>query len=97
MDVFFERLIIRAATIDERLSDEFEPDKYRDVYRERLETLIESKLKGKKTKTKAPRRIAATTNVVDIMSKLKESLESGKGTRKTAARGSARKSRTKAA
>jgi type 2 lantibiotic biosynthesis protein LanM len=25
MDVFFERLIIRAATIDERLSDEFEP------------------------------------------------------------------------
>jgi DNA end-binding protein Ku len=57
------------------MSGKFNPDKYKDTYREALLDLIE--------KVKVPaKRKAAATNVVDIMSKLKSSLEKS-GERKT--------------
>ena len=56
------------------MSGKFKPDKYKDTYRDALLDLIEKKAKG--VEVKAPlRRKVATTNVVDIMSKLKSSLE----------------------
>jgi len=63
------------------MTSEFEPDKYKDTYREAIMEVIEKKSKGQALKVKAKRK-EITTNVVDIMSKLKASLEST-GKRKT--------------
>jgi len=65
------------------MTSEFEPDKYKDTYREAIMEVIEKKSKGQALKVKAKRK-EITTNVVDIMSKLKASLEST-GKRKTTA------------
>jgi DNA end-binding protein Ku len=56
------------------LTSKFEPDKYKDAYREALMEVIDKKLKGVPSKAAAPRQPRAT-NVVDIMDKLKESLK----------------------
>ena len=79
-----------AQQLIEALSAPFEPEKYTDTYREHLMTVIDAKLKGKKitpTKERAPKE----TTVLDLMDKLRESLEqrpkAGKAkpaTRKTA-------------
>lgn len=79
-----------AQQLIESLSTPFEPEKYTDDYREHLMTTIKAKLKGKKitpVKEHAPRE----TKVLDLMGKLRESLEqrpkAGKAkraTRKTA-------------
>ena len=63
------------------MSGEFEPDKYKDTYREAIMEVIEKKSKGQAVKVKTKKK-EITTNVVDIMSKLKASLE-GTGKRKT--------------
>jgi DNA end-binding protein Ku len=63
------------------MSGEFEPDKYKDTYREAIMEVIEKKSKGQAVKVKTKKK-EVTTNVVDIMSKLKASLE-GSGKRKT--------------
>jgi len=52
------------------MSGKFSPDKYKDTYRDALLDLIEKKAKGVEVKVPT-RRKTATTNVVDIMSKLK--------------------------
>lgn len=56
------------------LSKPFEADKYKDTYMEKLDTLIEKKIKGKKitvSKGEKPK----PTGVTDLMDKLRESLE----------------------
>jgi DNA end-binding protein Ku len=63
------------------MSGRFNPDKYKDNYRDALLDLIEKKAKGVEVEV-PPRRKSAATNVVDIMSKLKSSLEKS-GERKT--------------
>jgi DNA end-binding protein Ku len=73
-----------AEQLVEMLTDEFDPKKYKDTYRENLEKLIDSKLKGITTRTKVSRK-KPTTNVVDIMSVLKKSLQSSEPKRKTKA------------
>jgi DNA end-binding protein Ku len=70
-----------AEQLVDSLSGPFTPEKYHDLYQEALEQLIEKKLKGVKSKP-ATRRTA--TNVVDIMTKLNESLKKTKGKRTTA-------------
>lgn len=71
--------------IDE-MSAKFEPEKYKDTYREALLEMIEQKLKGKGRKTRKVAGRKATTNVVDIMSKLKESLKASRPKTRTSAK-----------
>jgi DNA end-binding protein Ku len=54
------------------LTADFEPEKYRDSYKERLEALIAAKIDGKATSTGVPARTPAP--VVDIMEALQASL-----------------------
>jgi DNA end-binding protein Ku len=56
------------------LTAKFEPEKYKDTYREALLEVIEKKVKGGTVKLPSARR-AKATNVVDIMDRLKQSLK----------------------
>ena len=42
------------ATLIENMSDEFNPDKYRDEYLERVQAMLEEKCKGQETTVAAP-------------------------------------------
>lgn len=79
-----------AEQLVEMMTGEFEPEKYKDTYRENLEALIESKLKGKRVRAKTTKK-KATTNVVDIMSVLRKSLQNSEPKRKTKAVAKGRK------
>ena len=86
-----------AAQLVESMTAKFDPKKYKDTYRERLEELIEKKLKGKTIHVKASKR-KATTNVVDIMALLQKSLKaSGKQKTKVVASHKKKAARAKAA
>ena len=61
----------------ESMTGKFDPKKYHDTYRERLEEIIDKKLKGKPVHVKVTKR-KATTNVVDITALLRKSLSSSK-------------------
>lgn len=66
------------------LSEEFQPEKYTDEYRANLEKIIAAKMKGKKVTLKEASE-PEMTGVIDLMDRLKESLETGsKGARKKA-------------
>ena len=56
------------------LTEEFEPDKYKDEYRANLEKIIAAKMKGKKVTLKEAAE-PEMTGVIDLMDRLKESLE----------------------
>ena len=61
-----------ALTLIETMAAEFEPEKYKDGYRDNLKGLIDAKLAGREVvETPAPRM----AQVVDIMEALKSSLE----------------------
>lgn len=76
------------------MTAKFDPKKYKDTYRERLEELIEKKLKGKTVRMKTSKR-KATTNVVDIMALLQKSLKAS-GRHKTKVVASRKKKAVKA-
>lgn len=61
-----------AKQLIEAMSAKWEPDRYHDTYRERVNQLIESKREGKAVvfQSEAPK-----SNIVDLMSALKESVE----------------------
>ena len=63
--------------IDRTLADGFKPEKYADAYRENLMKIINAKMKGKKIKVEEPEEPEAT-NVLDLMTRLQESLTQGK-------------------
>lgn len=66
-----------ATALVKSLEADFEPEKYHDTYRQRLENVIDSKRKGKKIVAMPEPSIAP---VVDIMDALKRSLSAkGKG------------------
>ncbi|HEX6925777.1 MAG TPA: Ku protein [Longimicrobiaceae bacterium] len=66
------------------LTEEFKPEKYKDEYRDNLEKIIQAKMKGKKvTLREAPE--PEMTGVIDLMDRLKESLE-GKSKKPSASR-----------
>ena len=66
------------------LAEPFDPDKYTDDYRSNLMKIIKAKMKGKKPKL-PEKEEAPDTGVLDLMSKLRASLEQGAG-KKTAAK-----------
>jgi DNA end-binding protein Ku len=79
------------------LTAKFEPEKYKDTYREALLEVIEKKVKGGTVKRPSARR-AKATNVVDIMDRLKQSLkEVERGKPKATARKKKKGSKSRAA
>lgn len=86
-----------AEQLIENLSGEFDPSKYVDDYRANLMKIIRAKMKGKKIETVKPAE-RESTEVIDLMARLQESLDAAKGTRGTAhhrSHGAAKKSRTR--
>ncbi|MEX2325956.1 MAG: Ku protein [Gemmatimonadaceae bacterium] len=73
------------------LTEQFSPDEYTDDYREKLMKVIKDKMKGKKIKYEEPEE-EEDTGVLDLMSRLRESLEQGGGGR-AAKRGGAKANR----
>lgn len=56
------------------LTEEFDPEKYKDEYRANLEKIISAKMKGKRVTLKESVE-PEMTGVIDLMDRLKESLE----------------------
>ena len=69
-----------AKQLIDSLSAEWKPDKYTDEYRDNLMKVIQGKLKGRQPKLKE-RETAQSADVVDLMARLRASLESKGGTR----------------
>ena len=72
------------ATLIENMSDEFEPEKYRDEYRERVQAMLDEKSKGQEitiTAPEAPHR----GQIIDLMQALKQRIEKAKPKQKAAA------------
>lgn len=59
------------------LADSFKPEKYSDEYRDNLMKIINAKMKGKKIEVEEPEE-REPTNVLDLMTRLQESLTQGK-------------------
>jgi DNA end-binding protein Ku len=64
-----------ATSLVESLSGSFEPEKYKDTYRENLQIVISAKLKGQEVVEVAAPQMA---KVIDIMEALKQSLAMAK-------------------
>ena len=78
-----------AEQLVENLSEPFDPTKYTDDYHSNLMKIIKAKMKGRKIEVAEP-ETPESTHVLDLMTRLQESLEMGKrgagGGRKTARR-----------
>src|SRR5688572_21545835 len=75
-----------ARTLVEQLADKWDPSQYTDEYRANLMKIIKAKLKGKKPDLKeAPEPRQA--EVVDLMERLRQSLQGAGATRKKTATG----------
>ena len=66
-----EQEVKLAEMLVESLAAPFEPEKYKDTYRENLQALIEAKIKGQEVVTPPQ---AEPAKVIDIMEALKKSL-----------------------
>jgi DNA end-binding protein Ku len=74
-----------ALQLIDNLAAKWDPAKYTDEYRDNLLKIIQAKLKGRRPKLQA-RETAQTADVVDLMARLRASLE-GKAVKKPAAKG----------
>ncbi len=63
------------------LAEPFDPSRYTDDYRANLMKVIKAKMKGKKPKLAEPEQETEDTGVLDLMSRLRASLEEGTGKR----------------
>jgi non-homologous end joining protein Ku len=85
-----------AVQLIENLAQEFDPSKYHDEYHDRLKEIIKAKAKGKKIEI--PETVEREhTKVVDLVSRLQESLAAATGAKKGAkktARKTTRKRKT---
>ena len=70
-----------AEQLIDNLAEPFDPSKYTDDYRSNLMKIIRAKMKGKKPKLEEPEEEAPDTGVLDLMSKLRASLEQGTATK----------------
>jgi len=61
------------------LAEPFDPTRYTDEYRANLMKIIKAKMKGKKVKLEEPEGEARDSDVLDLMSRLRASLEEGSG------------------
>jgi DNA end-binding protein Ku len=92
------REIKLAESLIDHLTSTWEPEKYTDQYQENLMRVIKSKLKGKKAKLVEPTE-KRSAEVIDLMTRLRESLERSprgrgkKATGKTTQRRTSAKSR----
>jgi DNA end-binding protein Ku len=83
------------------LAEPFDPTKYADEYRANLMRVIHAKMKGKKLTLKPEPEAERDTQVIDLMTRLRESLDQGKkrgsvrATTPMAAAGERKPSRTK--
>jgi DNA end-binding protein Ku len=80
-----------ACDLIERFTGEFDPEKYEDVYREKLLDIVETKRRGKKVRQARPEEPKAPA---DLMEALRQSLESA-GSRRAGRRSSSRSRRTR--
>jgi DNA end-binding protein Ku len=80
-----------AETLVDAMATKFEPDEYKDEYKEALEEIVKAKVEGKEGLVEAP-EVEAETTVVDLMSALKASVERAK--KEERARPAARERRT---
>jgi DNA end-binding protein Ku len=69
------------ATLIENMSNGFEPGKYRDEYRERVQAMIDEKSKGREITVAAP-EAPRHGQIIDLMQALKQSIEKAKPERK---------------
>src|SRR6267143_4957098 len=68
-----------AEQLVENLAEPFDPTRYTDDYRANLMKVIKAKMKGKKIKLEGPEEEAPDSGVLDLMSRLRASLEEGSG------------------
>jgi DNA end-binding protein Ku len=61
------------------LAEPFDPSRYTDDYRANLMKVIKAKMKGKKPRLEEPEGEAPNSGVLDLMSRLRASLEEGSG------------------
>jgi DNA end-binding protein Ku len=61
------------------LAEPFDPTRYTDDYRANLMKVIKAKMKGKKVKLEEPEGETPDSGVLDLMSRLRASLEEGSG------------------
>jgi DNA end-binding protein Ku len=81
-----------AETLVQSLADEWKPEKYADDYRENLMRVITAKMKGKSADLVSDER-PHDSNVVDLMERLRRSLESSRGSSRASGRTSRKSSR----
>ena len=67
-----------AEQLIDNLAEPFDPERYTDDYRANLMKVIRAKMKGKKPKLEAPEE-THDSGVLDLMSRLRASLEEGSG------------------
>jgi DNA end-binding protein Ku len=75
-----------ARTLVESLADKWDPAQYTDQYRENLMKIIKAKLKGREPHLKAEEE-PRSAEVVDLMERLRQSLEGARGAKKQAKSG----------
>jgi DNA end-binding protein Ku len=99
-DIVKPQELTMAEQLIANLAEPFSPDKYTDEYRANLMRIIKAKLKGKKVELEPAPEAEPEAEVLDLMSRLRESLEQGKkaaGAGKRARSGSVRAPRKTAA
>ena len=67
----------------QNMSDGFNPAKYRDEYRERVQAMLEEKSKGQEITVTAP-EAPARAQIIDLIQALKQSIEKAKPKQKAA-------------
>jgi DNA end-binding protein Ku len=77
-DVVRAQELAMAEQLVSNLADAFDPNKYTDEYRANLMRIIKAKMKGKKAKLEEPDTEPADPQVIDLMSRLRASLEQGR-------------------
>src|SRR5262245_20735153 len=65
------------ADLIENMSDGFNPDKYRDEYRERVQAMLDEKSKGQEITVTAP-EAPGHGQIIDLMQALKQSIDQAK-------------------
>jgi DNA end-binding protein Ku len=73
------REVEMAKKLIDGMTTKWEPDKYKDEYKTQLMAMIEEKVRHPNEKHDAPKAAKRATNVIDLMSVLKESLAGTKG------------------
>jgi DNA end-binding protein Ku len=82
-----------AKMLVDNLASEWDPDKYVDDYRENVMRVIKAKLKGKEPDLVLDER-HRDANVIDLMERLRQSLDRSKGVKRKTAKGRTAKRKT---